>query len=102
MAMIVHELLNTGLRCTLPTPITVYLMSCSVGDVLVVLGDFNAKSSSDRAGYESCLDIHSFGARNEISQLLLDFEKSWGLWIGCFWFQISISRRLSWYSKHAR
>ena len=72
---------------------------CPAGDVLVILGDFNAETGSDRAGYESCVGPHGFGTRNENSQFLLDFAKSRGLWIGGSWFQRSISRRLSWYSN---
>ena len=70
-----------------------------MGDVLVVLGDFNAETGSDRAGYESCLGPHGFGAQNGNSQLLLEFAKSRGLLIGGSWFRRLISRRPSWYSN---
>ena len=75
---------------------------CPAGDVLVILGDFNVETSSNRAGHESCLSPHGLGARNNSRQFLLEFAKSWGLWIGGSWFQRSISRRQSWYSKAGR
>ena len=57
---------------------------CPAGDVLVVLGDFNAETGSDMAGYELCLGPHGFRARNGNTQFLLEFAKSRGLWIGGF------------------
>ena len=71
---------------------------CPTGDVLVVLGDFNAETGSDRAEYESCLGPHGFGDRKDNSQFLLEFAELIGLWIGGSWFQGSISPRLCWYS----
>ena len=49
--------------------------SCPVGDVLAVLGDFNVETGSDKAGFESCLGHHGYGAQNENRQFLLDFVK---------------------------
>ena len=45
---------------------------CPAGDVLLFFGNFNAKTGNDRAGYESFLGPHGFGARKKNNQLLLN------------------------------
>ena len=50
------------------------VVRCRSADVIVVLGDFNADTGSDRVGYESCLVPQDFGVQNENSQ----FTRNWG------------------------
>ena len=49
--------------------------SCPKGDTLIVLGDFNATTGTDRDGYESCVGPHGSGSRHESSSMLIDFTK---------------------------
>ena len=49
--------------------------SCSKGDILIVLDDFNATTGTDRDGYESCAGPHGSGSRDEKSSMPLDFAK---------------------------
>ena len=37
------------------------------GDKLIVLGDFNATTGTDRDGYQSCVGSHDSGSRNDIN-----------------------------------
>ena len=50
------------------------------GDILVILGSFNARTDCDRAGCKSDLSPHNFGGQNSNSQF--DFAKSKGLRVG--------------------
>ena len=43
---------------------------------LIILGDFNAVTCTERAGYELCVGPHGSGTRNINSSLLLNFAKS--------------------------
>ena len=49
--------------------------SCPKGGTLIVLGDFNATTSTDRYGYESCVGLLGSGSKDESSSMLLDFGK---------------------------
>ena len=42
-------------------------------DTLIVLGDFNAVTCIERAGYKICVGFHGFGGRNTNSSFLLNF-----------------------------
>ena len=72
---------------------------CAPWDTLIVLGDFNAVSGTERVGYEMCVGPHGSGIRNVNSSFLLDFAKSRRLRIGGSWFQRREPRRLTWYSN---
>lgn len=43
---------------------------CSLRDVLIVLGNFNTVTGTDRADYEMCIGHHGSGTRNSNSLLL--------------------------------
>ena len=70
----------TGLRESVKEPFYAQLQmavnSCPKGDTLVVLGDFNATSSTDRDGHQPCVGPHGSGSRDESSSMLLDFAES--------------------------
>ena len=42
--------------------IQVVVASCPKGDTLIVLGDFNAFTGTDRDGYQSCVSPHGCGS----------------------------------------
>ena len=73
--------------------------SCPKGDTLIVLGDFNATTGTDRDGYQSCVGPHGSGSRDESSSMLLDFAKSRRLRIAGSWFQRPDLHRWTWYSN---
>lgn len=72
---------------------------CPSRDTLVVLGDFNAVTGTERAGYELCVGPHGSGTRNINSSFLLNFAKSRRLRVGGSWFQRSNPHRWTWYSN---
>ena len=71
-------------------------------DSLLVMGDFNACTGTDRISYESCVGPHGSGMRNQNSALFLDFARSHGLRIAGSWFQRPDLHRWSWYSNTGR
>ena len=52
---------------------------CPRRDTLLVLGDFNASTGTDRDGYETCVGPHGSGSVNQNSTKFLDFARSHGL-----------------------
>ena len=42
---------------------------------LVILADFNSINDTDRGGFESCVDPHGSGSRDESSSMPPDFAK---------------------------
>ncbi|MCP3680346.1 MAG: endonuclease/exonuclease/phosphatase family protein [Gammaproteobacteria bacterium] len=63
------------------------LDQCPRRDTLIVLGDFNAVTGTERAGYELCVGPHGSGTRNTNSSLLLNFARSRRLRIAGSWYQ---------------
>ena len=53
--------------------------SCRKGDTLIIRGDFNATTGTDRDGYDSCVGPQVSGSTDESSSIFLDFENedSW-------------------------
>ena len=72
---------------------------CPSRDTLLVLGDFNAVTGTDREGYRECVGPHGSGTRNSNSSYLLDFAKSRKLRIAGSWFQRPDLHRWTWYSN---
>ena len=60
---------------------------CPFRDELIVLGDFNAFTGTERAGYEICVGPHGSGTRNDNSSFLLNFARSRRLRIAGSWYQ---------------
>ena len=71
---------------------------CPRRDIRLVLGDFNAVSGCDRAGFEMSVGPHGSGAENENSYLLRDFARSQRLRIAGSWYQRPDLHRWTWYS----
>ena len=72
------------------------LNQCPCRDALIVLGDFNAVTGTERAGYEICVGPHGSGTRNDNSSFLLNFARSRRLRIVGSWYQRSPLHRLAW------
>ena len=49
---------------------------CPRRDTLLVLGDFNASTGTDRDGYETCVGPHGYVTVNLNSTKFLDFARS--------------------------
>ena len=75
------------------------LDQCPRGDTLLVLGDFNASTGTDRDGYETCIGPHGSGIRRQNGSRLLDFAKGRGLRVAGSWFQRPERHRWTWYSN---
>ena len=73
---------------------------CPRRDIRIVLGDFNAVSGCDRAGYEMSVGPHGSGADagSENSLLFRDFARSQKLRISGSWYQRPDPHRWTWYS----
>ena len=71
---------------------------CRRQDTLLVLGDFNASSGTDRDGYETCVGPHGSGTVNQNSTKFLDFSRSHGLMVAGSWFQCPQAHRWTLYS----
>ena len=52
------------------------LDQCPHRDTIIVLGDFNAGSGTERADYKICVGPHGFGARNDNSSFPLNLARS--------------------------
>ena len=68
----------------------------SVHDALIVLGDFNAATGTERAGYEICVGPHGSGTRKDNSSFLLNFARSRRLRIAGSWYQRPALQRCTW------
>jgi len=72
---------------------------CPRRDTLLVLGDFNASTGTDRNGYETCVGHHGSGTVNLNSTNFLDFARSHGLRVAGSWFQRPQAHHWTWYSN---
>ena len=72
---------------------------CPKRNTLLVLGDFNASTGTDREGYETCVGPHGSGIVNLNNIKFLDFARSHGLRLAGSWFQHPQAHRWTWYSN---
>ena len=72
---------------------------CPRQDTLLVLGDFNASTGTDRDGYETCVDPHGSGTVKQNSTKFLDFAISHRLGVAGSWFQHPHTHGWTWYSN---
>ena len=75
---------------------------CPRRDTLLVLGDFNASTGTDRDGYETCVGPHRSGTMNQNNTKFLDFARSHGLRVARSWIQGPQAHRWTWYSNAGR
>ena len=71
-------------------------------DILILMGDFNAKVGSDNAGYESCMGKEGVGDRNNNGERFADMCLENGLVIGGTVFQHKNIHKLTWNSPDGR
>ena len=71
-------------------------------DVIIVMGDLNAKVGSDNVGYESCMGREGLGERNDNGRRFADMCLENGLVIGGNIFQHKTIHKLSWISPDGR
>ena len=81
------EMRSTVEKDSFYTQLESVLDQCPRGDTLLVLGDFNASTGTDRDGYETCIGPHGSGTRGENGSRLLDFARGRGLRVFGSWFQ---------------
>ena len=67
-------------------------------DVLVVMGDLNAKIGNENAGLERAMGKHGCGKMNENAERLVDFCLDFELVIGETLFQHNDINKLTWKS----
>ena len=72
---------------------------CTRRDTLLVLGDFNASTGTDRDGYETCVGSHGSGTVNLNRTNFLYFARSHGLRVAGSCFQRPQAHRWTWYSN---
>ncbi|XP_069979448.1 uncharacterized protein [Penaeus vannamei] len=91
------DILYTGLKIA---PNHVVSIQLSRRDIRIVLGDFNAVSGCDRAGYEMSVGPHGSGVDtgSENSLLFPDFARPQKLRISGSWYQRPDPHRWTWYS----
>ena len=59
------------------------LDKCPRRDALIILGDFNAVTGTERARYEICVGPHGSGTKNDNSSFLINLARSRRLGISC-------------------
>ena len=52
---------------------------CNKNDIIIIMGDLNAKVGSDNSGYERTMGIHGLGTQNENGERLCEFCQMNGL-----------------------
>ena len=75
------------------------LDGCYRGDTLLVMGDVNASTGTDRVGYETFISPQGSGIRGENGTRLLDLAKGRGLRVAGTWYQRPERHRWTWYSN---
>jgi len=68
-------------------------------DLLLVMGDLNAKVGSDNSGYEACMGNHSPGTRNDNGERFIEFCATNELVIGGSLFPHKEIHKLTWKSN---
>ena len=72
---------------------------CPRRETLLVLGDFNVSTGTDRDGYETCVCPHGSGTVKQNSTKFLDFGRSHGLRVAGSSFQRPKAHCWTWYSN---
>ena len=70
---------------------------CPRRDTLLVLGDFNASTGTDRDVYETCVGPHGSGTVKQTSTKFLDFARRHELGVAGSWFQRPQAHHWTWY-----
>ncbi|MDA8001968.1 MAG: reverse transcriptase domain-containing protein [Alphaproteobacteria bacterium] len=78
------------------------LSSVPSSDLLVILGDFNARVGSDHSSWDSVIGPHGIGECNENGERLLDFCASNQLVVSNTWFQHKPLHQVTWFRNGDR
>ena len=78
------------------------LSSVPSSDLIVILGDFNARVGSDFSTWISVIGPHGFGGCNESGERLLDFRAGNQLIITNTWFQHKLLHKATWFRNGNR
>ena len=75
------------------------LDQCPLYSALIVLGNFNAVTDTERASYKICVSPRGSGTSNENTCFLLNFARSRRLRIAGAWYQRPALHLWTWYSN---
>ena len=78
------------------------LDGCNKNDILIVMGDFNAKAGSDNNGYEKTMGVHGLGTQNDNGERLCEFSQMNGLVITGTLFPHKDIHKATWISADGR
>ena len=73
------------------------LSSVPASDLLVIMGDFNARVGSDCSSWNSVMGPHGIGKCNENGERLLDFCASNHMTVSNTWFQHKLLHQATWF-----
>ena len=76
--------------------------SVPLHDLMIIMGDLNAKVGQDNSGYERTMGTHGCGVKNENGERLVEFCSSNNLVIGGTLFPHREIHKLTWYSPNDR
>ena len=76
------------------------LSSVPSSDLLVIMGDFNARVGSDCSSWNSVMGPHGIGDCNENGQQLLDFQASNHMLVSNTWFQHKLLHQATWFRNY--
>ncbi|XP_065355591.1 uncharacterized protein LOC135950029 [Calliphora vicina] len=72
------------------------------GDILICMGDFNAKVGKDKTSYEHAMGKHGVDTRNVNGELFLETCSRHGLVVGGTLFKHKLSHKTTWVSPNRR
>ena len=80
------------------------LSSVRASDLLVIMGDFNARVGSDCSSWNSVMGPHGLRECNENGERLLDFCASYHMLVSDTWFQHKLLHQATWFRNpdHSR
>ena len=93
------EVSDLTVKDTFDTTLESVVDQCPRRNTLLVLGDFNASTGTDRDGYGTFVGPHGSGTVNQNSTKFLDFARSHGLRVAGSWFHRPQAHRWTWYSN---
>ena len=73
------------------------LSSVHASDLLVIMGDFNARVGSDCSSWNPVMDPHGIGECNDNGERLLDFCASNHMIVSNTWFQNKLLHQATWF-----
>nr|KAG5687784.1 hypothetical protein BaRGS_025678 [Batillaria attramentaria] len=78
------------------------LDECNKNDIIIIMGDLNAKVGSDNSGYERTMGVHGLGTQNENGERLCEFCQINGLVITGTLFPHKDIHKATWVSADGR